>query len=272
MTIADALGLCTELISFALLLQTIELLALGPTTTDSGIWRWNNLRRDFDFFPSALIRGFDLLLNAAGLRWLLWVRCFLSVAALALSLSPIAPPFALLALLLLTTVLLLLRWRGTFNGGSDFMTLIVLTAVCVARLDPNSAKLQRGALYYIAIQACASYFISGVVKLRKQNWRSGRALSGFINSSIYPAPVKLVGLLKNPLRARLISWAALVFEILFPLALFSPWTCSAAITCALAFHLAVFYLFGLNRFLFAWAASYPALYFCSSVVANSHSS
>ena len=35
---------------------------------------------------------------------------------------------------------------------------------------------------------------------------------------------------------------------------------------ALGFHLANVYAFGLNRFLFAWLAAYPALYYCSSLL------
>jgi hypothetical protein len=39
--------------------------------------------------------------------------------------------------------------------------------------------------------------------------------------------------------------------------------CVAIVAVALAFHIANVYVFGLNRFVWAWAATYPALYFCS---------
>ena len=41
--------------------------------------------------------------------------------------------------------------------------------------------------------------------------------------------------------------------------------CAGILVAAIGFHLVNFYAFGLNRFLFAWAAAYPALYFCSGL-------
>lgn len=184
----QALQACTALIALASLLQSTEMLALRETTSDQGIWRWKTLRQDFGFFPRPILRGFDLLLGYSGFGGVLWARWSLSAGVLGLALISTAVPFLLLVLLLMTTVLVLLRWRGTFNGGSDFMTLVVLMAVTAAQFDPDSEKLRRGALWYIAIQTCASYFISGVIKIRKNNWRTGKALPGFLPSSFYETP------------------------------------------------------------------------------------
>lgn len=265
----QALRACTALIALASLLQSTELLALRETTSDHGIWRWKTLRQDFSFFPEPMIRVFDLLLGYSGFGGVLWTRWFLSTAVLALSLASVEVPFVLLALLLITTVLVLLRWRGTFNGGSDFMTLVVLLALTAAQFDPDSEKLRRGALWYIAIQTCASYFISGVIKLRKKNWRTGKAVPGFLASSFYETP-RLVkrALTDTPagwLFSLLFSWATMIFECMFPLSLLNPLACGSAVAGAILFHLSVFFLFGLNRFLFAWMSAYPALYFCSQM-------
>jgi len=265
LTDVQAVRACIALIAVASLLQSTEMLALRPLTSDQGIWRWKTLRQDFGFFPKSVIRVFDVLLGYSGFLGVLLARWFLSLCILMFYFISADVPFFLLALLLLTTVLVLLRWRGTFNGGSDFMTLVVLMAVTAAQFDPSSEKLRLGALWYIAIQTCASYFISGIIKLRKENWRTGKALPGFLPSSSYETPKWVKRALADPLAGRLFSWATMIFECLFPLSLISPLACQCAIAGALLFHLSVFFLFGLNRFLFAWMSAYPALYFCSQM-------
>lgn len=261
----QALRACTALIALASLLQSTEMLALRKTTSDRGIWRWKTLRQDFSFFPGPILRAFDLLLGDSGFGGILWARWSLSAGVLGLSLASTEVPFGLLILLLLTTVLVLLRWRGTFNGGSDFMTLVVLMAVTAAQFDPDSEKLRQGALWYIAIQTCASYFISGAIKLRKKNWRTGKALPGFLPSSFYETPRLVKRALQDTPAGLLLSWGTMIFECLFPLSLVSPLTCACLLMSAVFFHLGVFYLLGLNRFLFAWMSAYPALYFCSQI-------
>ena len=55
------------------------------------------------------------------------------------------------------------------------------------------------------------------------------------------------------------GWAVMVFELVFPLALFSQPALFIALGLAMLFHLANAYFFGLNRFVFAWLAAYPSL-------------
>lgn len=56
------------------------------------------------------------------------------------------------------------------------------------------------------------------------------------------------------------SWAVMLFELVFPLALVSQPTLIAALTIAALFHLANACLFGLNRFFWTWIAVYPILF------------
>ena len=51
----------------------------------------------------------------------------------------------------------------------------------------------------------------------------------------------------------------MLFEMLFPLALLGAAYLQAALILAALFHLASACLFGLNRFLWIWLASYPCL-------------
>ncbi|MEM7212614.1 MAG: hypothetical protein AAF479_12100 [Pseudomonadota bacterium] len=55
------------------------------------------------------------------------------------------------------------------------------------------------------------------------------------------------------------SWGVMLFEVLFPLAILSQPLLIAALFTAAMFHLANACLFGLNRFLWVWIASYPSM-------------
>lgn len=55
------------------------------------------------------------------------------------------------------------------------------------------------------------------------------------------------------------SWAVILFELVFPLALLNQALLITALCVAGMFHLANARLFGLNRFLWFWVAAYPSI-------------
>jgi hypothetical protein len=258
-SLADALQWTAWITGAGVTFQTLELLSIRSAARDSGVWHWNLIRKDFAPLPWPARKALDALLGYRGLISILILR-LVSAIAMAMTLSPIAT-----GVVFITTLLISLRWRGSFNGGSDFMNLIVLSALCVAESFHDHTAFEVASLWYIAIQTCTSYFIAGVIKLKRANWRNGRALSGFLQTTIYkPDPFS------NALAGRseltlLASWSVMIFECSFPLALFNPQFCLLMIGLGVLFHLGNFYFFGLNRFLLSWAAAYPALYFCSQL-------
>jgi hypothetical protein len=161
---------------------------------------------------------------------------------------------------------MLLRWRGAFNGGSDFMTLIVLTGMLIAQCMAQAGDPElgwRAGLWYISLQTVTSYFMSGWVKLLQPQWRSGEALVVFLNGAIY-GPLPAGHLLSRPLLARAAAWAFIVWECCFPLAFIGPLTALFFCATAVVFHFLVFWFFGLNRFFWAWLATFPAILGCAS--------
>jgi hypothetical protein len=210
----------------------------------------------------------------APLRWLfaavLPYRPFLLLLALELV-------FALLlalgvsgaaTFLLFAQVAVCVRFRGTFNGGSDYLTVLILLALSMRWLCGATPLAGKAALAYIAVQVTLSYFIAGVAKLKEAPWRSGAALRGFVTSESYGAPQFVRRLLDGKRRCLLLSWAVLAFECGFPLAWLSPRACLPLLALGFAFHLGNSVVFGLNRFLFAWSAAYPALLFASQLLAH----
>jgi hypothetical protein len=250
----------SRLIAVAVALQTLELLAVRRVAADDGVWRWATVRRELDGIPRPLRWLLDQLLGYRGLVAVLAVRLIAALALLAVV------HVALVAVLLVSTILLALRWRGSVNGGSDFMTLVVLTALTVATALPDRPLVTAGALLYIALQACNSYVVAGVVKLRSARWRDGTALPAFLTGAVHDPRRLLAICARAPWLARLAGWSVIALELSFPLALVSPRICAVLVGIALAFHAGNVHAFGLHRFLWAWAATYPALFYASRVV------
>lgn len=255
-----AIELTATLTGLALGLQTVELLQLRQEWSDAGIWRWRLLAPEHRLLPAPLRWLFAGLLPERRFAWLLWLR-LLAAGALALGVGRGLAPF-----LLMTQLAVGVRFRGTFNGGSDTFSVVLLTGLSLAQLLPGSPLAQKAALLYVAVQLTLSYFLAGVAKLQHAEWRSGRALSSFVRNGRYGAPSWLIRALDG--RRRLVgsSWCVLAFECGFPLAWSSARAGAAWLGLGLCFHLVAWLLFGLNRFVFAWAAAYPSLWWCSELL------
>lgn len=156
------------------------------------------------------------------------------------------------------SVYVLHRFNGPYNGGSDRMGLLALYCLCLAQVLPEGFP-REVAFGYLGIQVVLSYFVSGWVKIVNPEWRSGRALRDVFSFSAYPVSENLRGFAQQPWLLWMMSWAVMGFEVVFPFGLLHPALLYAALAIAAAFHLANACIFGLNRFLWFWIASYPSI-------------
>ncbi len=147
-------------------------------------------------------------------------------------------------------------FQGPYNGGADKMALLALTCLAAAHWVPGAAEI---ALAYLAMQLVLSYVVSGWVKLTNPDWRSGIALSEVFSLSVYPQAECLRALGRRAGWMRCGSWVVITFELVFPLALIAAPLLYLALAFGAVFHIANAALFGLNRFVWAWLAAYPAL-------------
>jgi len=282
-SIGEVTRLTECLCAMSLLIQTAEFWVLRSHQQEPGIWLWRIQRRDVIGMPDWLLRSLDFLYSPNIHAWHLAIR-----ALLAASLFYQANALTIF-LLFTSTVTLLVRWRGTFNGGSDFMTIVVLTGLVISSpgamvLPPDLAA--RAGLWYVSIHTLTSYFISGAIKLLHANWRNGRALTYFLDSAAH-GPVQpgaetathAVGATlsktvsparkrffswQNPFFASSASWTFIIWECSAPLALWSVTFAAVFCLVALIFHFLVFWYFGLNRFFWAWISAFPAIIYCAS--------
>lgn len=241
-----------QLAAFAALLQGIEILCIRSAWSDQGLWTWDILKKDYKK-TSAL---FGLLLNEKTYAILMMLQVGFSTLNMYFS-EPLLSGF-----LFFTTLMTANRFRGTFNGGSDYMTALVLAAHLLMGLFEDR-YIQTGFMWYIAIQLTLSYFIAGVVKIKEKEWRSGVALTALLTRTNYIVSPKIQSLVQNKFLATFLSWAVLIFECTFPLALINSQVCAVYLAMGFLFHLGNFFVLGLNRFVFAWLAAYPALYYLS---------
>ena len=197
--------------------------------------------------------GLEHLTGPADLRTIHALRIGLSLGLLA-GLCPLA----MLTGIALTSLWLLHRFDGPYNGGSDKMGLLILFMLLLAELVRDPVWQER-IIAYLGFQVIMSYFISGQVKIANPDWQSGAALRDVFAFSAYPVSEELRQLADRPQLMRAASWAVMLFEILFPLALLDQRLLLAALIIAALFHLVNACLFGLNRFFWIWPAAYPAL-------------
>jgi hypothetical protein len=248
-----ALAWSQKILALSLVIQTTELLIINNYNQVKKVWCWPHLQKDWQFKTARWLASFCL--TDQNSTYLLILRLLLAVL-LFFSNSAILPIF-----ILVLSYLVVLRFRGPFNGGSDYMTIQLLLTLSFCRYtdDPRWHLI---AIWYLSFQVVLSYFIAGWVKIKTAEWRSGFALSRFVLNSNYRVPEFLKRPFANPIFCIAASWSILLFECLFPIVLIWPQTVLYFTFFGLIFHVLVFIIFGLNRFVWAWFATYPILLFC----------
>ena len=249
------------LCAWSLGIQTLEFLRLLPHQQSGGVWSWAIQRDDLAHSTTWVQRGFGFLYSQRIHRLHLQLRLLMAISLVVVGATIWNSSF-----LLLSTLLVLIRWRGAFNGGSDFMTLVVLSGIFLAQVIApwlGSALAWKAGLWYITIHALSSYFLSGAVKLLYAGWRDGRALPVLLSGGLY-GPLATDSLLRHRVIAIGCAWSFILWECAFPLALFDPRVTALWCVVGAGFHWMVFWYFGLNRFFWAWLCTYPALIYCAT--------
>ncbi len=246
------------MVSLGLFLSGVEFLRISSKPEVHRVWSPEILRLEFKRSLPAPDVFKRWLASKGSLRQLALAEMILAVAAL---ISPSAPMYLAL---FVVHFFICLRFRGTFNGGSDQMFLQVLLSLSIG-FGFYKSGLGKWALVYLAVQLLYSYFKAGLSKLKSPSWRSGLAVSSFLKAS--PYRLELKGRIeRNTQLLRLGSWAVIVAEILMPLSAFNLRAAFLFCGAALLFHLVNVGLFGLNRFFWAWLSAWPAVFYITTLL------
>lgn len=198
-------------------------------------------------------RLFDVLHSSRGLALLGALQAMLG---LWLVLAPRHPLLALLALGL-TGAAQALRGGG---DGADKLAMVVIAGSTLQALGSalDLPSLTFAGVLWIGGQLTLAYATSGYSKLRHAAWRSGAAIRGALSSYAYGCGWA-ARLVRTDETAKLLAWAVILPEVLFPFALLLPPEWLAAILgLFLLFHLTIAAAMGLNTYPLAFAAAYPA--------------
>jgi hypothetical protein len=245
---------CWALVALALaigtVLSTIELLGLAPFLFAESRLLWR------ESAGNAELRGMAAI-DAMGLVALLVVRplAALGVAATAWQGAPSLGA----AILLLLCTLLKNRRLVLLASGGDTITLATVAALTLHAWRPADGRLATVALAFVAFQAVLAYFANGCAKARYRGWRSGEQLRISFGDSLLGSPGVGALLAAHPGATRLASWAVIVFQIGFPLAIVAVPACALFLAVGVLFHLAIALALRLTSFLWPFLATYPAV-------------
>jgi hypothetical protein len=251
MLIHNTLKLTSILIGISLIISSLEFINLSPIFNKSGIWSPQLMKLEFKKYPPLVTTIFNFLFQEKIFNSLLYLRLIAALITLVWMNS-----FFIL-FLLVSTVIIAIRFRGSFNGGSDYTTILTLLSLTISCLIPSLATPMMG---YLAFQIILSYFLAGLVKFKNSEWRSGKALKNLFLGPNYSPPIFLIRIFEKKSISFVFCWLTIVLELLFPMILGSNHIMVFLVFAGM-FHLFNFVSFGLNRFFWSWLAAYPALYF-----------
>lgn len=247
-----------------LIISTLEYVFIARSFSANGVYAWKISRLRFSAPHGRYIdSAFDVLFNEAGVKVLLILRLLCLSLMLAV---PVGGRWFSWIIALLVVNNLAFNWRRLLgDDGSDQMSSIILItlALCVG-VGGSGFMLQVG-LWFIALQACLSYSAAGIAKLISPQWRTGEAIYRIFNTGTYGMKSVARFLENRKVLCVLLCWSVIIIETLFPLCLVlpEPWNWSFLVWGAL-FHFQCAVIMGLNSFLWAFVATYPAIIYVSS--------
>lgn len=175
--------------------------------------------------------------------------------------SIVFPSLATAPLFLFCIFLQFLTFGGLYNGGSTAMSHQVAFALSIGTLLIYLNLPIQFVLYYIGIQSVMSYWVAGLVKIKEKEWRNGQTLKDIIQYSNYQLP-EFIKKISNYRPFMLLgSWMTIIIEISLPLFLLNIEALHLILILLFIFHIFNAFVFGINRFIFAWLSTYPAIYY-----------
>lgn len=150
------------------------------------------------------------------------------------------------------------------SDGSETVLTISLTTLALSRWFGSDPRARQACLWFIAAQSCLSYGIAGVAKAISPVWRDGSAVRDIFRTKMFGHKLAFSVLRERPKMARALGQLTIVGETLFPLVLVAPKPIARAlIGVGASFHLGNAVFMGLNRFVWAFLGTYPAIVYCS---------
>ncbi|MBS0262978.1 MAG: hypothetical protein JSS02_13620 [Planctomycetes bacterium] len=213
---------------------------LGDFSSQSALKQ--HLERWVSCIPQSLFTG------------LLWLDAVVILALLCFPLNG-----ALLACAAILHLIQMKRHHLSFDGA-DEMVLVCLTALAVGSLGNSESA----AALFIAAEAALAYFVAGIYKAASPYWKRGLALLLITRTRLFGQQRLSQALQRHPRITAALELIFVSWEVIFPVALIvPPRILFVFLMVGLLFHLSCAWVMGLNTFVWAFAATYPCIYFCN---------
>ncbi|QWF82481.1 hypothetical protein [Amycolatopsis sp. CA-230715] len=249
----------TEVISATgIALASLEYLMRPKHFEESGLLSWQVGRTKYRWTSRKSADVLNPLFRPPGVQGVIGLR----LTAASLLIAPGAKQSvrtAAVAYLAVSNWLLHIR-NSYGTDGTDHMNMLVYAALTLTKLFPGDTKAKEICTKFIAGQSVLSYLAAGAAKAVSPYWRDGSAMSGVFRTHTYGE--RHVGelLKKFPSLAKAGGWGTIIGESIFPLVLFGgKKTAVSLLATGAAFHAGNAAFMGLNRFLWAFCSTYPAV-------------
>ncbi len=144
--------------------------------------------------------------------------------------------------------------------GSDHFAFLNYACSALEKLYSHDPRAREEIALFLALQSSLSYLVAGASKLMSPSWRDGSAIPGIFRTSTYGDAGFHDAVRDRPWLAKAVAWGTIAGELAFPLALVAPAPVARGLMAAGAgFHLGNARFMGLNRFLWSYCATYPAV-------------
>lgn len=209
------------------------------------------------------LRALDPLLSR--FTWVLIARLFVGLALVGGAIVGTVP-VVLVAVLLATDVLTQARHGGGLSNGFD-ISVVVDAGLLVAVLFPAGSVGQQAGVLFIAAHGVLGYVVSGIEKLKGEQWRNGTAVLVAFSTASQGNATVFSFLRENRTLCRVVTWATVAFEVLFVLVIVvdAPFT-FLFFGAGLVFHATVAVTMRIPGFLFVFPATYPSIAYASQLV------
>ncbi|HET7038142.1 MAG TPA: hypothetical protein VFI42_20885 [Thermomicrobiaceae bacterium] len=248
-------------------ISSLEWICNRRQLMDDGLFSWQVTgSRPIAVGSGPVPRILNLLLS---FRWFQGILVIRLVALLWLPVLLWLGHGVLVALLIIVGTSLLLNLRSPFGmDGSDQMSMQVFGALCLGFVAHSDLGL-KASLWFIAAQACLSYFTSGAAKAFSSHWRRGDIVFAIFNTRTYGFEPVARFLYPRPVANKMATYGAMAMECAFPLVLIAGWPAALLfIAWGVAFHFMNAVVMGLNSFFWSFLSTYPAVIYTSLVVGS----
>ena len=259
------LRLTASLAAMSPLLSSLELFRRRDLLQDRGLLSWRIHRLRKPRLTRILARlGIARLLPYPHILGLLWLRVAAAVSIPALALAGISP-LVPLVVLIASNALFTLR-NPAANDGADQLSQITLLTCALAE-SIHTPHACTAALIFLAAQSALAYATSGWLKAPHRDWYTGRYLLQILSTALAGDRSLWHSLSARPTLARACGALVVLTDCTLSLAaLFPPHLCLAILAAGVLLHLAIARVMGLNTFVWAFVATYPAVWFASCLL------